>query len=123
MEIQQEEKDQNTFQSSIGDKKISADGESYRLVIEEQREMISYETLRQNLPSSMFQALGQLPVEMLKSPCTIDEFSLRMAFQNSESTVPLTMEQMQNNLKEYDPCDISSFPFPDDREIKRKRDI
>lgn len=123
MEIQREEEVQNTFQSSIGSKKISDDGESYRLVIEEQKEMISYETLSRNLPTSIFNALCTLPLEKLASSCSIDEFSMRMAFQNSEAPPPLTSDQMMDNLRQYDEHEISSFPFPDDREIKRKRDL
>lgn len=123
MELQQDQEVENTFQSVIGDKKISEDGESYRMVIEEQKEMLSYESLRQHLPESIFNSLCTLPLEKLHSPCAIDEFSMRMAFQNSGAVPPLTSEQMQTNLDEYDPSDITTFPFPNDREIKRKRDI
>lgn len=98
MEVDEPQPSGNTFSDSLGKKKISEDGESYRMVVDEQREYLSYETLKQHLPSSIYEAVCLVPRDKIQDPCFIDEYSLRMAFQNAERQIP-TANDMYSNLQ------------------------
>ena len=114
MEVDEPSSSGNTFSELLGKKKISSDGESYRMVVDEQREFLSYEVLKQNLPSSIYEAICLVPFDKIQDPCFIDEYSLRMAFQNSEQEIP-TANEMYSNLSGMEHVDS------DNQDVKRKR--
>jgi len=83
MEVVNSDNDSNTFQLHVGVKKISPDGESFRVIEKETYEEISFDVLKNFLPDGMYKSIRNTQyASMDAEECRQKEYELRMTFQN-----------------------------------------
>lgn len=83
MEVENEATTTNTFQSHLGVKKISSDGQSFTVVEKERYEQISFDDLKKFLSPEMYKSIRSIPTQIINEDYTISEYDLRMAYHNS----------------------------------------
>ena len=64
--------------------KLTVKGDTFRMELDSRKEEISFESLRQMMPDSIYNVLAHMDDQAIRQRCVLDEALMRAAFHNDQ---------------------------------------
>lgn len=98
--------------------KVTVKGDTFRIELDSRREQISFDSLREMMPDSIYQILSTMDQEAIQRRCVIDEALMRAAFHNENFD---EVENSQSMMAKLDGYETKQMERGEEEIVKRKR--